>query len=202
MACSANYNLCIKQGSTFSVVFVLRHLVTTIAAAAITDTMLEVAPLAHEIPSGAVLTFGATSVTTTVEAEIGDRTLEIEPLTIAIPKGATAKGSLVDLSGQQARASIRRNFEDPEPLVDFDCSIDGSEVAIALSSVASAALPANITPGNLRRIGDIQTDDFGKVFNPGANAYFWDLELYNSGSPPIVTRWIDGRVLCSAEATK
>jgi hypothetical protein len=201
----SSFNMIVPQGTTFSTTFSLRHRITTIAPALAGDVSLQVAPLAHTIASGSALTFGAISVTTTAEAEIGDRTLSIEPLSSPIPSGATAKGSLVDLTGQQARASIRRQYADPEPLADFDCSISGSEITIALSSEVSESLPANISPSKANRIENLNDLGFPspnelKLFFPGQSFFVYDVETFDVGGN--VKRWIYGKVLVTAEATK
>jgi hypothetical protein len=207
MSSGALYNICIAQGTTFSNTFVLRHKVILSSAAAIGDTTLNIPPIAFPLSTGDTLTFGTTVVTLTADAEVGDRTLTIEPLSAALPSGATAKGSLIDLTGVQARAAIRDDYNAAAPLAAFSCSISGSEITISMSSVVTAAIPANIQPGKADDLSELQSIAFptvadSKLFNPGRSPYFWDLEVYNSASPPVVTRYLYGKLLVTSEATK
>jgi hypothetical protein len=209
---AARFNIEILQGSTFGpVIFVLRHKIVLTAAAELSATTLSVSPLAHAISSGATLTFGTVAVVTSANASIGARTIAINSLTTALAKGATAKGNLVDLTGFSARASIRANYADTTALASFTCTVvspaTNGEVTIAMPSTTTTTLPANITPGRADDILDLQANSFPtatelKLFNPGTPPYFWDLECFNTASPPIVNRWVYGRILVSAEATK
>ncbi len=209
---SARYNIEIKAGATFGpVTFILRHRIVLTAAAELSATTLTVSPLAHAITSGTTLTFGTASVVTSANASAGARSLSVNAITTALAKGATAKGNLVDLTGFSARASIRAQYTDTAPLASFTCAIvspaTNGEVTIAMPSNTTTTLPANITPGRADDIVDLQTNSFpdateAKLFNPGTSAYYYDLECFNTASPPVVNRWVYGRVLVSAEATK
>ena len=201
------FNLKIPQGTTFSNTFVLRHKVILSSAALAGDTTLNIPPIAFTLSTGDILVFGTTTVTIAADVAIGDRHLTIQPLSSPLAKGSTAKGDFIDLSGVQARASIRDNYDASEPLASFVCSISGSEITISMSSVETSALPANIHPTKADDLSELQsivfpTPNDSRLFIPGRAPYFWDLESYTSGSPEIVTRYLYGKVLVTAEATK
>jgi hypothetical protein len=209
---AARFNIEILQGSTYGpVTFLLRHKVVLTTAAELSATTLSVSPLAHAIASGTTLTFGTVTVVTSANASIGERLLSVNAISAVLAKGATAKGNLVDLTGFQARASIRANYTDTAALASFTCTVvspaTNGEVTIAMPSTITTTLPANITPGRADDILDLQANSFPsatelKLFNPGTQPYYFDVECFNTASPPIVNRWIHGRVLVSAEATK
>lgn len=207
MSSGALYNICIPQGTTFSNTFVLRHKVVLSSAAVTGDTTLNIPPIAFTLSTGDILVFGTTTVTIAADVAIGDRTLTIEPLSNPLIKGVTAKGALIELTGLQARASIRENYDDAAPLASFICSISGSEVTISMSSAVTAALPANIQPTKADSLSELQSTSFptpadAKLFSPGKSSYFWDLELYSGSVPPLVNRYIYGKVLVLNEATR
>ena len=207
----ARYNLCIPQGSTFSNVFVLRHKIVLTADASSEETSLTVSPIPHDISSGSTLTFESVTVTLSADATAGDRTLSVNATSSALTRGTTAKGNLVDLTGKSARAQIRVNFSDTSATASFMCTIGtpatSGEVTITLPSTTTAAIAANMTPDKADDIADLQAATFptsteAKLFLPGASAYRWDLELYDTSDPPVVTRYINGLVIVTAEATK
>ena len=214
MSCAGFYNICLRQGDTYAETFILRHKIIVSSPASIGDTVLNITPLLHELTTGDSLTFGSVTVTLTNNAVIGDRTLSVNAISSPIAKSTSAKSSLVDLTGKSARASIRQEFLDESSLIDFTCTIKNpptsGEVTISLSSTASAALLANTTPGKLRAITNLQSSDFPTaaeiktLFTVGLQPapYYYDLEIYDSGSPPVVTKYITGRVVAMAEATK
>ena len=207
MSSGALYNIKLGQGTTFSTTFVLRNKVVLSSAALAGDTTLNIPPIAFPLSTGDTLTFGTTTVTLAADASIGDRILTIEPLSAPLLSGATAKGALIDLSGVQARASIRDDYNAAEPLADFTCAISGSEITISMDSGVTAAIPANIQPTKADDLSELQAISFPtandkKLFNPGKSTYYFDLECFDSGSPPVVTRYLYGKVLVTAEATK
>lgn len=214
MSCAAFYNICLKQGDTYAETFILRNKVILSSAAMIGDGILNVIPIPHTLLTGDTLTFGTVTVTLSADAAIGDRTLSVAPITDNIPKSTSARSAFLDLTGKSARASIRQEFLDTAPLVNFTCSIKNpptsGEVTISLSSADSAALLANTTPGKVRAITNLQSSDFPTaaeiktLFTVGLQPapYYYDLEIYDSGSPPVVTKYITGRVVVLAEATK
>jgi hypothetical protein len=209
---AARFNIEIQQGATFGpVTLVLRHKIVLATAAELSATTLSVSPLAHAITSGTTLTFGTVAVVTSANASIGARSLSVNAISAALAKGVTAKGNLVDLTGFQARASIRANYADTAALAGFTCTVvspaTNGEVTIAMPSTTTTTLPANIAPGKSDDIVDLQANTFpdaneAKLFYPGTSAYYFDVECFNTSSPPVVNRWIYGRVLVSSEATK
>jgi hypothetical protein len=208
---AGRFNIEIKQGSTFSVSFRLRHTIVLSAAASASATTLNVSPIPHSITSGSTLTFGTVTVTLSANATIGDRTLSVNAISAAIAKSATAKGDPVDLTGKSVRAAIRKDFSDTTPLATFTCAITSpatlGEVSILLPSTTSAALPANIRPNRVDDIADLQSSSFpdsteAKLFLPGFGPYVYDIEVFDSAVPPVVQRYVYGLTLVSSEATK
>lgn len=208
---AARYNITVQQGSTFALPIVLRNKIVLSTAAVAGVIELAVSPLAHALTSGRVLTFGTVDVTLSANASAGARLIAVNATSAALAKAATAKGDPVDLTGEQARAAIRANFADTAPLATFTCTIASpptlGEITISLPSTTSAALPANISPDRSDDIVDLQSVTFpsateAKLFLAGKAPYYWDLEIFDGATPPIVTRYIYGRLLVSAEATK
>jgi hypothetical protein len=207
------YNIKLDQGSTFGpLTFILRHTVVLVSDAALGAETLNISPLQYNITSGSTLTFGTTVVTLSANATAGDRTLSVDAISAAITKSATAKGNPINLTGKSARAHIRKTFADTTPSATFTCAITSpptlGQVQISLSSTSTAALAANINPDRVDEITDLQSPTFpsnieAKIFLPGTSPYKWDLELYSGTSPnEIVTRYVYGLVLVTAEATK
>jgi hypothetical protein len=210
MVCSGRYNLCIPQGSTYLNTFIFRHKIALTVAANSGATTLNITSLQHEILSGATLTFGTTTVTLSSTAAVGDRTLSVNAISAEIAKGTSANGDLIDFTGKTARAAIRANYTDTNPLATFTCTIatpTNGEIAIALPSTSTSAIAANIHPDKADDIVDLQANTFpstteARLFLPGLSPYYWDLEVFDTGSPPQVTRYLYGRVIVTAEATK
>jgi hypothetical protein len=208
---AGRFNIEIKQGSTFSVSFRLRHTIVLSAAALTSATTLSVSPIPHNITSGSTLTFGTVTVTLSANATIGDRTLSVTAISAAIAKSTTAKGDPVDLTGKSVRAAIRKDFSDTAPLATFTCTITSpatlGEVSILLPSTTSASLPANIRPNRADDIVDLQASTFPdstetKLFLAGFGPYVYDLEVFTSDATPVVQRYVYGLVLVTSEATK
>jgi hypothetical protein len=208
---AARYNLKIDQGSTFLFTVALRNKIVLSSAATLGATELAVSPLAHGLTNGDVLTFGTIPVTLTASASAGARTIAVSAISAAIAKGTTAKGDPVDLTGKSARAAIRAQYSDTAPLASFTCTVSNTpttgEITISLPSTTSATLPANISPDRADDIADLQAVTFpsvteAKLFLAGKAPYYFDLEVFDTASPPIVTRYVFGRVLVLAEATK
>ena len=213
MSCGGRYSLCIPQGSTYGpIIFRLRHTIVLSAAASATDTTLNVSPIPYALSSGDTLTFGTVIVTLSANASISDRTLSVDAISGAIAKSTTATGDPVDLTGKNVRASIRKDFADTSPLANFTCAVispaTSGEVSILLPSTVSATLPANIRPTAADDIVDLQASTFPdttekKLFLPGYSPFYWDLEVFDTvPDPPVVTRYVYGLVICTAEATK
>lgn len=209
---AARYNIQILQGATYGeITFLLRHKIVLSAAAVIGDTTLSVSPLPHALTTGTTLSFDGVVVTLTADASLGANTIQVESLLQDLVKGVSAKGNPVDLTGFSARAAIRVNYDDTSPLATFTCNIpspatDGI-VTILMPSDVTTTLPANVTPNKADDIVDLQDVAFPtttelKLFNPGKAPYVWDLEVYDSASPPLVIRYLYGRVLVLSEATK
>jgi hypothetical protein len=209
---AARYNIQIPAGTTYGpITFVLRHKIVLSAPALIGNTTLSVSPLPHGLETGNTLKFGDVTVTLTANASLGANTIQVESLLQDLVKGLSAKGNPVDLTGFSARAAIRAKYEDASPLATFTCNIPAPAtngvVTILLPSNVTTTLPANIIPNRADDIVDLQDATFptateSKLFNPGIAPYFWDLECFNTASPPLVIRYLYGRVLVTAEATK
>ncbi len=204
------YNLLIPQGATYTNTFVFRHKIALTEAAAIGATTLKITSLQHEITSGSTLTFGTTTVTLSATASIGARTLSVNAISAALAKNASASGNLINFTGKTARASIRSTHSSTTALASFTCTIAtpaNGEILLTLPSTTTATIPANITPTKADDIADIQANSFPsstelKLFSPGLAPYVWDLEVFDTSSPPQVTRYLYGVVLVTAEATK
>ncbi len=205
MTCAAQYNLCIGQGETFATTFKIYNTIAITETAEVGATTLKVLPLPHNLSNGASLKFGTVTVTLSAGASIGAETLSVGAISGKILDNTTARGNLLDLTGKSVRAKIRKAYSDTAALADFVCtSTNPGVVVINLTSTATAALAANITPGNAKKIVNKQTltkEDY-KLFLPGLAPYYWDLEVFDTASPPQVTRYIFGEVLVTAEATK
>lgn len=208
---AGRFNIEIKQGSTFSVSFRLRHTIVLSTAASASATTLNVSPIPHNIASGSTLTFGTVTVTLSANATTGDRTLSVNATSAAIVKSTTSKGNPVDLTGKSVRAAIRKDFSDTAPLATFTCTITSpatlGEVTILLPSTTSASLPPNIRPNRVDDIVDLQSTSFpdsneAKLFLPGFSSYVYDVEVFDSATPPVVQRYVYGLVLVSPEVTK
>ena len=212
MVCGARYNLKIPQGSTFGpIIFKLRNTIVLSADAVIGAEVISVSPLSQNITSGTVLTFGTIVVTTSANASIGDRTISIVALTEALTKGLVAKGEPIDLTGKLARAQIRQNYSDVNPLASFTCSVlspaTNGEVSISIPSTVTTTIPANTAPDKADDIVDLQSPTFpstteNKLFYPGLAPFYYDMEVYDLASPPNVSRYIYGRVIVTSEATR
>jgi hypothetical protein len=209
---AGRFNLLIKQGSTLKpIVFKFRNTIVLSEAASIGEESIEVSPLSQNVTSGTTLTFGTTAVVTSANAFIGDRSISVVALTASLAKGVTAKGDPIDLTGKSARAQIRQQFSDTAPLASFTCAIASpatlGEVSISLPSTTSASLPANIFPDRADDIVDLQSSTFpssteSKLFLPGLAPFYFDLEIFDTSAPPVVDRYIYGRVVVTAEATR
>lgn len=214
MSSGGFYNISLLQGDTYAETFVLRHKIIVSTDAVIGDDTLNVFPIPHGLTNGDVLTFGTVEVTLTASATANSSTLNVNAITGDIAKSTSAKSRFVDLTGKNARASIRQEFLAQSPLANFTCTIGtpatSGQVTLMLSSSTSAGIPANTTPGKARLISDLQSptfpnsDELKNLFTVGLQPapYYYDLEIYDSGSPPIVTKYIKGRVLVLAEATR
>lgn len=205
MTCAAQYNLCIGQGETFVTTFNIYNTITVTETAAVGAVTLNVLPLPHSINNASTLTFGTVTVTLSSDASAGAETISVGAISTQILANTTARGNLLVLTGKQARAKIRKTYDAATALADFVCTpTDPGKVVISLTSTATAALAANITPSNAKTIANKQaiTKDERKLFFPGSNTYYWDLEIYDGSDPPQVTRYIFGEVLVTAEATK
>jgi len=212
MVCGARYNLCVSQGASFGpIIFKLRNTIVLSADAAIGAEVISVSPLSQNVTSGTVLTFGTIAVTTSANAFVGDRTISVVALTEALTKGVVAKGDPIDLTGKLARAQIRQNYSDANPLASFTCSVllpaINGEVSISIPSDITTIIPANIAPDKADDIVDLQVSTFpstteNKLFYPGLAPYYYDLEIYDTEVPPNVNRYIYGRVIVTSEATK
>lgn len=212
MVCGSHFNICIPQGSTFGpVVFRLRNTIVLSANAPAGAVEISVSPLSQNVGLGSTFLFGAVSVVTTASAATGDRTISVEPLSSALTKGLVAKGDPIDLTGKQVRSQIRQQFSDVEPLASFTCTVlsptTNGELSISLPSTTSAMLPANIFPDKADGITDLQNLSFPnatdlKLFLPGLAPFYYDVEIFNVASPPVVDRYIYGRVIVTAEVTR
>lgn len=205
MTCAAQYNLCIGQGETFVTTFNIYNTVTITETAAVGAVTLNVLPLPHDLASGSSLSFGTVVVTLSADASTGAETISVGAISAQILANTTARGNLLVLTGKQARAKIRKTYDAATALADFVCTpTNPGKVVISLTSTVTAGLAANITPSNAKTISNKQaiTKEERKLFLPGFNTYYWDLEIYDGSDPPEVTRYIFGEVLVTAEATK
>ena len=117
----------------------------------------------------------------------------------------TQDQTLLDFTGLQARGKIKSAYTS-STLADLTCWIPSNgEIWISLSS--DNGLIDNIAPIKMLQIGGWDVRDTPltkqelKLFNIGLAPYVWDLETYNSASPPKVIRRVTGLVAVTSSVS-
>lgn len=101
-------------------------------------------------------------------------------LAITISDGSTA----YDLTGVTAEAMVRAEFDDASPVIAITCTVTDAANGVLTLSLTDTQTGALTAGGAAQRTGSLG---------------FWDLELTIGG---LVTRYLEGRVTLSQQATK
>ena len=128
------------------------------------------------------------------------------PITVRIREKGT--GNLVDITGLNVRAKIRKSYGASTDLAVLTTVITDSvngEIQISLGS--DHGIEDNISPlkfsgleATWPTLVELDTRQ-KKLFNPGKGPYVWDLEVYDNAGPPMVVRYLTGMVAVTSEVT-
>jgi hypothetical protein len=138
---------------------------------------------------------------------------------LTLHQGSTFELSITltgfDLTDLGVRAQLREKLNSTTP-TNFVCTVMTLEpsgiIKMSLDSVATAGLKANIEAVNYKAlrtsfawdalIQELSAEDKKKYLISGREPYYWDLEVYELGSPEVVNRFLTGRVLVTTEVTR
>jgi hypothetical protein len=136
-----------------------------------------------------------------------------------IHQGSTFELSITltdfDLTDLNVRAQLREKLNS-SAATDFVCSVVDTSpsgvIKLSLTSTVTAALKANIEAVNYKAlkaalpwdslIQELTPDEKKKYLISGKDPYYWDLEVFELGSPEVVNRFLTGRVLVTTEVTR
>jgi hypothetical protein len=184
-------------------------------------TVLRVANVSKEIPSGTVLEFlddNATGCavlrfTTNGITSVGSRSISIQPyIGPKVACGMTSDNGPVDLTGRVYRAQVKKTLEDSAAFLTLACAVQAlaGTVTISCDTTALPFSEANCTflelPENQSEFQLIDAVDkkTGRLLLPRYSgiiqkSYFWDLEYTLNGQGPIPD--YTGRFWIQREAT-
>lgn len=203
---TAFFNIAIRQGQTERIPITKHHGVTAIAPPS--STTLKVVALTTAIASGTTLEFPSGTATLTADAAIAAKEITVS-FTGKIQARDRAKGPAYDFTGLSWRGKAKNHLGSEVLTLDFDTSsaAEGS-ITVVVSATAATAIPANVRIDEWQSIRDRffvarEMCDFTKLerFIAKANPWYtFDIESF-SGSPEIVDRQFEGRLVCIAEQT-
>jgi hypothetical protein len=129
----------------------------------------------------------------------------LQPTTIRLVDSVT--GGAVDLTGLNVRSKISATYGADTVLVyptTVITDVTGGEISLELAS--DHGLADNISPLSFSKFAESWPTkaDLSSVetalFNIGMRPYVWDLETYDSATPPVVVRRLNGMVVVTSEA--
>jgi hypothetical protein len=207
----AIFNLAISKGAVFQQTFEFRHglrLLDDLLPDS-SETIIRINPLSIDLPANYRLRFpikpqkGRTSIDliTTTSTPAGNDTVAILPYTgnLKIPYGSVAPTLPHDLTGQNWRGSLRAEYNDADPLLQFSFTKDLARGLVTMKAVAN--LTANLPPNAI--YSDLPADlQVAHGFSPKIwqDGYFWDAE-YELPSLDVY-RAFNGRCWVTPEVTR
>jgi hypothetical protein len=126
---------------------------------------------------------------------------------LLIEQGATFERSLqfksgedlIDLTGWDARAQIRKSYSSTNVISTFTTTVSTNTVLISLSASATTAISPNFDPVRTPYIVNCYFP-YAQLSGLPVGAYVWDLELFDTSG--AVIRQLQGGVLVTPEVTR
>jgi hypothetical protein len=199
-------NTIIRQGETHRIAFQFMRSIKLARPLLPGAIEIRVPKMTETLDAGLILTFtyGQQFIDLTIasDVDLADERIQIQPYTgtVQLPVGASAPTNPRILADLAWRGQVRKNYNDPAPLLEYSFNLIGGLNGIVqgeISASATAGADANAIFSDIPP--NIQLDAaFPRPV--WAAAYYWDWESVTPDGS--VRRELQGRVWITREATK